>query len=199
MAKRNKSTMKLDEVNGESKQNGKIKVFLYLFIIPFLFALALLLIVTQIADINVFEKAKELTQWNREEALTNEDQNTKLEEKVVNLQAEIQEKEAEIDQLQTEIDESAKTSEALLIEQERLLDEIDTLQREQKSTKREYGEIVSTFENMSAKTSAPVIVKMSDAEALRILTSLKPETVAEIFEKMLPEDAAKYTELMSKQ
>ena len=52
---------------------------------------------------------------------------------------------------------------------------------------------------MSAKTSAPVIVKMSDAEALRILTSLKPETVAKIFEKMLPEDAAKYTELMSKQ
>ena len=72
----------------------------------------------------------------------------------------------------------------LLIEQERLLDEIDTLQREQISTKREYAEIVSTFEKMSAKTSAPVIAKMSDAEALRILTSLKPETVAKIFEKM---------------
>ena len=184
MAKRNKSTMELDEVNGESKKNGKIKVFLYLFIIPFLFALALLLIVTQIADINVFEKAKELTQLNREETLTEEDKNTKLEEKVVNLQAEIQEKEAEIDQLQTEIDKSANTNEALLIEQERLLDEIDTLQREQTSNKREYAEIVSTFEKMSAKTSAPVIAKMSDAEALRILTSLKPETVAKIFEKM---------------
>ena len=76
MAKRNKSTMEFDEVNGESKKSGKIKVFLYLFIIPFLFALALLLIVTQIADINVFEKAKELTQFNQEETLKDEDQNT---------------------------------------------------------------------------------------------------------------------------
>ena len=37
---------------------------------------------------------------------------------------------------------------------------------------------------MSAKTAAPVITKMSDAEALRILTSLKPDTVASIYEKM---------------
>ena len=37
---------------------------------------------------------------------------------------------------------------------------------------------------MSAKTAAPVIIKMSDAEALRILTSLKPDTVAKIYEKM---------------
>ena len=44
MAKRNKSTMEFDEVNGESKKSGKIKVFLYLFIIPFLFALLLLLV-----------------------------------------------------------------------------------------------------------------------------------------------------------
>ena len=40
---------------------------------------------------------------------------------------------------------------------------------------------------------------MSDAEALRIISSLKPDTLAAIFEKMTPEDAARYTELLSQQ
>ena len=50
---------------------------------------------------------------------------------------------------------------------------------------------------MSAKSVAPVIVKMTDAEAIRILASLKPDTLAAVLEKMSPEDAAKYTTLMT--
>ncbi|MDX1771281.1 MAG: hypothetical protein R3328_07115 [Planococcaceae bacterium] len=52
---------------------------------------------------------------------------------------------------------------------------------------------------MSSKSAAPVLNNMSDAEALRILTNLKPDILAGILEKMTPEQAAKYTELMSKQ
>ena len=39
---------------------------------------------------------------------------------------------------------------------------------------------------------------MSDAEAIQILTNLKPDKFAAIFEKMTPEDAAKYTTMMTK-
>lgn len=199
MAKRNKSDKSIQQVKDDSKGISKMKMFLYWFIIPFLFALALLLIVAQIANINVFEKVKEITSSDQAQTVTKDIQSERLETRVVSLQAEIQEKEAQIDKLQTEIDNSAKSNEALLLEQQRLLDEIETLKRDQTSTKQEYAEIVSTFEKMSAKAAAPVITKMSDAEALRILTSLKPDTVAKIYEKMTPEDAAKYTELMTKQ
>lgn len=198
MAKRkisNTSTKKMDDAQSVSKS----KMFLYWFLIPFLFALALLLIVAQIANINVFEKAKELTSVGQPEIVTEDDLSGRLGDKVVSLQAEIKQKEAEIGKIQAELDDSKKTNEELLVEQNRLLEEIENLKRQQNSTKQEYAEIVSTFEKMSAKTAAPVITKMSDAEALRILTSLKPDTVAKIYEKMTPESAAKYTELMTKQ
>ncbi|MEK4485179.1 hypothetical protein MHH81_06190 [Psychrobacillus sp. FSL H8-0484] len=199
MAKRNKSTKSMQAVNNESNSISKMKMLFYWFIIPFLFALALLLIYALIAKINVFEKAKELTNQGQEQVLTEDVKTNRLEEKVVSLQADIQQKEVQIDKLQTEIDNSSQSNEALLVEQQRLLDEIEALQNQRESTKRDYAEIVSTFEKMSAKTAAPVITNMSDAEALRILTSLKPDTVAKIYEKMTPEDAAKYTELMTKQ
>ncbi|WP_391208659.1 MotE family protein [Psychrobacillus sp. L4] len=199
MAKRNKKNNSMEKVDDESKGVGKLKMFFYWFIIPFLFTLFILLLVAQLTNVNVFEKAKELTGVGQPKVVTEDIKTERLEKKVVSIQAEIQEKEAQIDKLQIELDNSSKTNESLLIEQQRLLDEIDNLQREQTSTKKEYSSIVSTFEKMSAKAAAPVITKMSDAEALRILSSLKPDTVAQIFEKMTPDAAAKYTELMTKQ
>ncbi|MFJ8063820.1 MotE family protein [Psychrobacillus sp. NPDC096426] len=199
MANRNKSNKSIPQEKNSAKGISKMKMFFYWFIIPLLFALALLLIIAQILNVNVFEKAKDLTGVGKTEVVTEDKQTNRLEERVVSLQAEIQQKEAEINQLQVKIENSSKSNEALLVEQQRLLDEIETLQREQTSTKQAYSEIVSTFEKMSAKAAAPVITKMSDAEALRILTSLKPDTVAKIYEKMTPEDAAKYTELMTEQ
>ncbi|MEI4768575.1 hypothetical protein WAX74_02745 [Psychrobacillus sp. FJAT-51614] len=199
MAKRNKTIKNIKKVDDDTKGVSKIKMFFYWFIIPFLFALALLLIVAQIANINIFEKAKDLTGAGQPEIVTDDVKTNRLEERVVSLQAEIQQKEAEIANLQSDINNSAKENEDLLVEQQRLLDEIEKLQRQQTSTNQEYAEIVSTFEKMSAKSAAPVITKMSDAEALRILNSLKPDTVAKIYEKMTPEEAAKFTELMTKQ
>ncbi len=52
---------------------------------------------------------------------------------------------------------------------------------------------------MSAKTAAPILVQMSDTESLRIMSSMKPDTLSAIFSKMSPEDAARYTELLSQQ
>ena len=51
---------------------------------------------------------------------------------------------------------------------------------------------------MSAKSAAPVITEMDDEEAIRILTNLKPDILAAILEKMVPQDAAKYTTMMAK-
>ena len=38
---------------------------------------------------------------------------------------------------------------------------------------------------MSPKAAAPVLIKMSDTEALRILTNLKPDKLAAILEKWI--------------
>lgn len=184
----------------KEKSRSFFQTLLVLVIIPLLFATAVFLIIAKVADINVFDKAKELAVdlpfiGAKEEGNGAEDLN--LEERVVTLQAEIQEKEAQLFKLQDELDKSAGEKEKLLVEQEKLLAEIDTLNRGKDDSKREFKEIVNTFEQMSAKAAAPVITKMSDAEAIQILTNLKPDKLAAIFEKMTPEDAAKYTTMIT--
>lgn len=51
---------------------------------------------------------------------------------------------------------------------------------------------------MTPKAAAPVIINMSDSEAIKILASLKPETLAKVLEKMPAKDAARYTALLAK-
>jgi len=199
--KKTKQAEKIPELEQEGK-SGAFQKFLLWVLIPLLFTTALVLIIAKFADVNVFDKAKELsgklpfvTEEKKEDPAMGD---LVLEERVVTMQAEIQEKEAQLFKVQQDLDKSATENEKLLIEQEKLLDEIAVLVRNKDDSKRDFNEIVTTFEQMSAKSSAPIITKMSDAEAMRILTNLKSDTLATIFEKMTPEDAAKYTTMMTK-
>lgn len=192
----------VNELEIEEKPVGFFKKLFYLFIIPLMFIIAILLIVSTITDFNVFKMADEVVekipfvQSDDKEATENSSLN---EQKVVELQAEIQEKEIQITQLQEKVDGSAQEKEKLLAEQERLQLEIEKLKNNQEETQKDFKEILSTFEKMSAKKAAPILVQMSDAEALRIMSNMKPDTLSEIFTKMSPADAARYTELLSQQ
>lgn len=184
---------------------GLFQKLLLWVLIPLLFASALLLIIAKFADINVFDKAKELTseipfigEPKEKDLDENAPDDSVLEDRVVSLQAEIKDKEAEVFQLQKKLETADDEKEDLLIEQERLLDEITVLKRGNEGTQQKFTEIVSTFEKMSAKSAAPVLVNMSDAEAIQVLSNLKTDKLAAILEKMSPEDAAKYTTMMTK-
>lgn len=170
-------------------------------LIPLLFTTMVLLIIAYVADVNVFDKAKEWTEslpFGEKKQDEEIGDDTIIAERVVDLQAEIQEKEAQVFKLQEDLAKSEDEKQALLDEQTSLLAQIEALKMEKDDYKRDMKEIISTFEKMSAKSAAPVITNMSDAEAIQILASLKPEVLASILEKMSPEDAAKYTSLMTK-
>ncbi|KAA0966512.1 hypothetical protein FQ087_09875 [Sporosarcina sp. ANT_H38] len=199
--KKTKQTEQISKVEIEEKSGVFQKLLLWV-LIPLLFTTALILILAKFADVNVFDKAKELSgdlpfisEKKQDNPVAGD---LVLEERVVAMQAEIQEKEAQIFKVQQDLDKSADENERLLIEQEKLLDEIAVLIRDKDDSKKVFNEIVTTFEQMSAKSSAPVITKMSDAEAIRVLTNLKSATLASILEKMSPEDAAKYMSMMTK-
>lgn len=204
VAKRNTEDINnLDEqMDLEKKPPGFFKKFVYLFLIPLMFTIAIILIVTTVTGTNVFKIAGNVTEkipfMNKDEA--GEAENSSLSgEKVVTLQAEIQEKEVQITQLQSQIESAETEKDELLAEQERLQFEIEKLKRDQEETQKEFKEILSTFEKMSAKTAAPILVQMSDTESLRIMSSMKPDTLSAIFTKMSPADAARYTELLSQE
>lgn len=199
MAK-NKKAEDLSAVN-ESKSSNKLLVVMLSVLIPLLAISAVFLIIAKFTDVNVFDKAKELTgklPFVDEEKEFSGENDSILEERVVTLQAELQEKETRLAKLQDEVDASVEDNKLLIEKQEELQYEIEVLKVEKDTTKRTFTEIVSTFEKMSAKAAAPILTEMADEEAMRILTSMKPDLLAAILEKMTPVDAAKYTSLMTK-
>lgn len=186
----------------EKKSAGFFQILLAWIIIPLMFTTAVVLIIAKVADINVFDQAKEWTSkipFLEEKAPDEKvEGDLILEERVISLQAEIQEKEAQLFEVQDELTKVKDSNETLEIEKEKLSEEIEKLKRAQSESKRDFKEIVTTYEQMSAKSAAPVITKMGDAEAVQILSNLKPATLAAILEKMAPEEAAKYTSMLTK-
>lgn len=189
----------LDELYEEKKKPSLLKRLLLWIIVPLLFISAILLIVAKVADINVIDQAKKMITSESSEKEGVLDKNAiASQEKLVELQAAMQQKDSDLKKIQHQLATAKEENELLLIEQEKLQMEIEKLVQNQAETKKEFTEIVSTFEKMSAKAAAPILIEMNEVEALKILSQLKPDTVAKILEKMEPTAAAKFATLLSK-
>lgn len=185
----------------EQKTFNKFQWFVFTGLIPTLFAILIVLIVLSFAGINVFEKAKEYGQKVPYVSnLIKEDETKSVEEweaGLIELEGQIKDKEAQIEQLRTEIDGKDKEVERGKLEIEQLQSQIDELLAIQEENKRAFKDIIKTYETMSAKKVAPIISQMNDEEALKILTNIKADTLAAIMENLGPEEAAKYTEMLT--
>ena len=203
-----KSVKRKKEQNPDAFQNDRkasnfFQMILAWFIIPLIFAVAVLLIIAKVADVDVMEKTK---QWSSSLSVSeepNEKQSTKkddkiLEERVLALKEELKQKEQQLLDVQGSLKKSNDEKEKLVLAQEKLQAEIKVLEQTTDETKKDTGQLVTTFEKMSAKSAAPVITEMKDVQALEILSQMKADTLASILEKMTPEDAAKYTALLAK-
>lgn len=185
------------QIEQPENNSGIFQKLFFWVLIPMFFILAILLIVSMFTDRNVFKYLDELpfVSSNEDKELVNSSAQT--EEKLVSLQAELHEKEAEISQLQIKFESSNVEKQDLQVEIEQLQYEIEKLNFSQEESKKEFKEILTTFEKMSAKKAAPILVQMSETEAVRILSNMKPETLTALFEKMSPADAARYTQLLT--
>ncbi|MBS4189232.1 MotE family protein [Bacillus sp. FJAT-49705] len=185
----------------ESKKSSRFQGFIYLVLIPLLFAITIALIVMTILGHNVFELAKEYGQKIPFVSSVFEEDNSqsleKLETKSIELEAEIKDREAKISQLESQLESKDEEISKVQLEKERLEEEILELTAIKEENKRAFKDIVKTYETISAKKAAPIISNMSEEEALKILSNVKADTLAGIMEKMEPELAAKYTELLT--
>ena len=180
----------------EKKSGFFQKLFSY-FLIPIVFCIAVLLIITMVTGKNVFEYIEELPFFSSDSNQQLLASSGETEQKIVSLQAKLQEKEAEIAQIQSQFDSTTVENNQLQVEIERLQYEIEKLKISQEESIKEFKDILSTYEKMSAKKAATIIVEMNETEAVRILSNMKPDTLTAIFEKMSPQDAAKFTQLLT--
>lgn len=185
----------------EGKKYSKIQWFFVVIFIPSIFALIVAGLVATVAGINVVEKVKEFSEIlpfvPTEEEVNQAQKMNDMETKLSKLQTEVKEREEAIKTLENEIEGKDKELVTLKLEKEQLQMQIDKLLSAEGESQQSFAEIVSTYENMSAKKAAPIISRMNEKEALKILTSLKPDTLAAILEKMETDVAAKYTVLLT--
>lgn len=196
------NTVEEKESQGKEQRTfNKFQWFVFTGLIPTLFAILIVLIVLSFAGINVFDKAKDFGQkvpflsnlLQEEETMSVEE----WEASIIELEGQIKDKEAQIEKLQTEMDGKDKEVERGKLEIEQLQSQIDELLAIQEDNKRAFKDIIKTYETMSPKKVAPIISQMNEQEALKILTSIKADTLAAIMENLGPEEAAKYTELLT--
>ncbi|WP_226643901.1 MotE family protein [Mesobacillus subterraneus] len=185
----------------ESQEGNKFHAFLMVVAIPSLFAVVIALVALSILGINIFETAKDLggkvpfiSQYVKEESKLSTEE---FEKNIISLEAEIKDREAKMEQLQSKIDSKDTQLKRVELEKSQLQAQIEELTAIQEENKRAFREIVKTYETMSAKSAAPIISNMETGEAVKILTNIKPESLAAIMEKLPADEAAKYTELLT--
>ena len=198
MSKNRIKELKIEEIK-EEKSPGIFQKLFYLVLIPLLFVVAILLIIATYTNFNVFEKVSEITQsLSLSSGEKSEEATIDFDQKIVELEAEIKEKDVEIEQLKSQLEKANLQAEQNLAKQQQLQNQIESLEIQQKESKKEFNEIISAFKQMSAKSAAPIIMEMSDEKALKILSNMDSKTLSAILSKMDPEEAARYTELISR-
>lgn len=185
----------------ESQNTSRFQGFLYVVAIPVLFAIVVALVALSILGINIFETAKDIGgKIPFISDLVSEEKQPSIEvfeKSIISLEAEIKDREAKMEQLQSKIDSKDTQLKRMELEKAQLQAQIEELTAIQEENKRAFREIVKTYETMSAKSAAPIISKMDTGEAIKILTNIKPESLAAIMEKLPAEEAAKFTELLT--
>lgn len=206
MAKKAKQPIEdMDEV--AEKKTSKIQWFLFVCIIPLIFAILVIVIVLSLTGGNVFEKVKDVstqvTQVFQGEEKETEKTVSEYKKETIDLQAEIKNKEEEIKSLESVIDSRDKRIQQAEAEKQKLQKELDDLKKNQSTSQNtptpttnatsNASDVVKTYEVMSPKKSAPIFTQMSDTDAVAILSSFKADTLAKVLEQMTPEDAARLT------
>lgn len=174
----------------QKKKKGAFQRFILWVALPLLIILLLILVITSIAGINIFEKTKQsFSSFTDNSKLSIEE----YQKRIVDLEGEIQEKNTKLERLQKKIEEKESEAERLLLENKRLENTIEE-QIENKNdgneNRRGMKEITAVYETMAPKKAALIILEMKEADALNILSSLSPESMAKILEKMPPDRAA---------
>lgn len=185
------------------KKHNKFQWFLGVVFIPILFTLVVAVIVASFAGVDVWGKAKELSEKipfiaSDEEKLAVQ-KTEELEMRITDLNAEVQFRDDTITVLETEIDRKEQEIGTLTLKKEQLEKQIEALMNTEDSVHKtkSLNEMTRTFENMSARSAAPIIESMNENDALTILSTLKSDTLAGLLEKMNPEIAAKFTTLLT--
>jgi len=170
-----------------------LQKLLYLFIIPLLFTLVVVLGYLTYEGRNIFEVAQSFLPSNKEVAVTEEKKEEEEKEDtstpssssqdVILLERQISDKEREITKLVAKLDEANSR--------------IEDLEKQQQEVRASTKELAKLYEGMSTKKAAQIIMELEQEMALLLLNELSTSKTSSILGQMEPEQAARFTELLA--
>ncbi|WP_246939936.1 MotE family protein [Bacillus pinisoli] len=187
----------------ESKLINKFQWFLFVGVIPLLFAVIVSIVVLTFAGVDVAGAIQKYGQHipgvskllPAEEGTI--DLEAKLKQDVSNLEATNQENLTMIEQLEKEAEVRETEMSSLQAQIEDLTEQLKAKELEQQETKQTIDELSKIYESMSSKNAAAILSELDDQDALTILRALSTEALGSILEKMEPTDAARFTKLLA--
>lgn len=194
----------------EENKSGILKKLFYFVIIPFLLILTIVLIISTVSGLNIFQEAAKIpvigSLFSSKDMAT-----TSIEEydqQINKLQAQLKNQEKKVEDLQSELEKKDQEIETLQEEKKNFEtnqnnqaepgnDNVNA--NDQNETDTQWNEVIKTYEKMKPQSAANILAQMDETTALNIMTDLKEDTLARVLEKMPVEKAANFTAKLANQ
>ncbi|TYS70595.1 hypothetical protein FZC76_01510 [Sutcliffiella horikoshii] len=172
-----------------------LQKLLYLFIIPLLFTLVIVLGYLTYEGKNIFEVAQSFLPANEKVTTTEE----KKEEKEVSSSQpkDSQKSSQEIILLERQVSEKEREITKLIANLEEANSRIVDLEKQQQEIKSSTKELAKLYEGMSTKKAAQIMMELDEDMALLILNELSTSKTSSILGQLEPQQAARFTELLA--
>lgn len=189
----------------EENKSGILKKLFYFVIIPFLLILTIVLIISTVSGLNIFQEAAKIpvigSLFSSKDMAT-----TSIEEydqQINKLQAQLKNQEKKVEDLQSELEKKDQEIATLQEEKENFentkVEPGNDNANGQNETDTQWNEVIKTYEKMKPQSAANILAQMDETTALNIMTDLKEDTLARILEKMPVEKAANFTAKLANQ
>lgn len=186
--------MSSENIKKQRKEGGKLQWFLFVIVIPSIFAITLALIVLTVAGYNVFQISANI--GNQIPIVSNfiGNDKEKLELERTNLLATIDDQEQQISNLQQELEAKDEEINRLNEQVQQLQQQLDEESQNQKQREELLSNVSESFTQIEAGQAAQIIQNLTDESALLILEKLPADQRGAVLAAMNPEKAAQLTQ-----
>ncbi|MET3682137.1 flagellar motility protein MotE (MotC chaperone) [Alkalibacillus flavidus] len=177
---------------GQNKENAsKLQWFLFVIVIPIIFAVTLVLIIATFAGVNPIEKAREYgSQMPIVNSFVTSPEEENYEEQLANYEATVQDQEATISEQEATINSQTQEIEELNAQIAQLQEQLEEDQNDQASRDETVSRLTRSFSEMDATRAAEVMTEMEQAVVLDVLAQMNDTARGSILAEMDPELAA---------
>lgn len=179
----------------EKRGRRNFQRFLLWVIIPILILVFLGLLIAVTFGIEVGKEAKKIVaKVPSFSQMTMGEKQEDVEDYIEQLKEKLTKKESELNKLKGKLEQKEADIERLMLEQSQI---DDAYEEKNKEEQQQLKEMVATFEAMTSKRAALILIEMKEDEAINILSHLNSDSLAQILEKMPPDQAARMSQLLT--